>query len=143
MATVYEMCAMGRRVVPVYSVLIYNHRSDHIFDSPSYEEILRNVSADRHMKTLLGFWTTTLEDIPSKFGKHLYQITLKEGASVLQIEDGELRKLYSGIPDGQEFQRTLELRELWKDYDMVWLDHMEQIFLKFDKINIVRISPDE
>lgn len=114
----------------------FYHRSPHEFSHPSYEGILNNVKEGRHEKSMLGLWTTTLPSLDTSFGEHLYEITLKCGAKVLEISNSGLYDIYHEAPSValEEGERTKQLREEWANYDMIYLDEWEQVLLKFDNI---------
>jgi hypothetical protein len=122
-----------------YQVELY-HSSKYNFEFPSIE-MINNLSLDHHEKAKLGLWCTTKKYFYSnlnKFGEYKYLIIPNDDSIILDIGADELRNFYYKYN-----MNNSEILDLFDGVDILYLDQLESIVLKFDNIKFKKIDTTE
>jgi hypothetical protein len=119
-----------------YQVKLY-HSSKYNFDFPSIE-MINNLSFDHHEKAKLGLWCTTKKNFynnVNKFGQYKYLIIPSDDSIILDIGSSELWDFYHKYN-----MNNLEILSFFNGVDILYLDELESIVLKFDNIKFKKID---
>lgn len=122
-----------------YNIELY-HSSKYEFDFPSID-MINCLSVDHHEKAKLGLWCTTKENFyqhANKFGQHHYYVRPNKNAIILDIGASELYNFYY-----KEHMNNSDVLSLFKGVDILYLDRLESIVLKFDNIAFTKIEIDK
>lgn len=119
----------------VYDPHTLYHVSPKLFDFPSRVEINKAREWSRwHANGVLGLWCSTRPNMCSPFGKHVYEVTLKEGCRRIGLPFREFSELTS---QAEDFDPIIDY--LCAEGDVAYLvdaipEVGEVIVLNFDQI---------
>ena len=114
------------------------HVSPKLFEFPTREAINGAREWSRwHANGVLGLWCSTMPDMCSPFGKHVYKIVLKPGAIVKGLPFGVLYKTTCHLEGVENYQPIID--EMCAAADVLYVvDNLpkvgEVIIMNFDAI---------